>query len=89
MKGSQPIIMALARGLMDKMEPGIRQAVEQERLLIITPFEKQVIRVTEETAYIRNKMMIELADSITLGHATEGGKLDLLLKETGEKVIHI
>lgn len=61
-KGSQPTIMALARGLMDNIEPGIKQAADQGRLLIITPFEKQVSRVTEETAYVRNKMMIDLAD---------------------------
>jgi hypothetical protein len=34
-------------------------------------------------------MMIVLADTIVLGHASKGEKLELLLKETGKKVIKL
>jgi len=49
-------------------------------LFIITPFEKTIKRVTEQTAATRNKKMINLADSISVGFASAGGQLEELLK---------
>lgn len=72
LKGKQPIIIALARGLKEKLEPEFQKPLEQGRLLIITPFDKKVKRVTEQTAATRNKMMIELADNITVGYTSVG-----------------
>ncbi len=87
LKGKQPIIVALARGLKEKLEPEFQKPMEQGRLLILTPFADKVKRVTEQTAATRNKMMIELADSITIGYASSGGQLEQLLTET-KKTIH-
>jgi len=84
LKGSQPIIVALARGLKEKLEPEFEKPLEQGRLLIISPFEKSVKRVTEQTAETRNKMMLDLADNITVGYANKGGNLEKLLKETAK-----
>ena len=89
LKGNQPIIIALARGLKEKNEPELVKSVEEGRILIISPFDKSVKRVTEQTAEIRNKMMIELADKITVGYASEGGKLELLLKTTEKEIIRL
>lgn len=89
LKGHQPIILAMARGLKEKLEPEIEKPLAQGRLLIITPFVKTIKRVTEQTAEIRNKMMIELADNITAGYASEGGKLETLLKITEKPIIKI
>ena len=89
LKGNQPIIIALARGLKTRIEPEFKKPLEQGRLLIITPFDKSVKRVSEQTAEIRNKMMIELADSLTVGHASEGGKLESLLKTTNKEIIRL
>jgi hypothetical protein len=86
LKGHQPIILVLARGLKEKLEPEFEKPLGQGRLLIITPFDKSKKRVTEQTAEIRNKMMIELADSITIGYASEGGKLEALLKTTEKPI---
>ena len=60
----------------EKIEPEFQKPLEQGRLLIITPFDKKVKRVTEQTAATRNKMMIELADNITVGYASIGGQLE-------------
>ena len=87
LKGSQPIIIALARGLKEKIEPEFHEPLAQGRLLIITPFDKNIERVTEQTATIRNNMMIEIADSIMVGHVSKGGKLDMLLHNTNFKCI--
>ncbi len=87
LKGNQPIIIALARGLKVKIEPELIKPMAQGRILIISPFDVQVKRVTEQTAEIRNAMMIQLADEVTVGYASAGGKLENLLKTT-DKTIH-
>lgn len=79
LKGKQPIIIALARGLKEKLEPELQKPMEEGRLLIITPFEEKIKRVSEKTAATRNKMMIELADKITVGYASETGNLEMQL----------
>jgi hypothetical protein len=86
LKGKQPIIIALARGLKQKVEPIFEEPLAQGRLLFITPFQKAVKRVTAQTASTRNKMMIELADQITIGYASKDGQLSKLLANT-EKAI--
>lgn len=63
--------------------------MEQGRLLIITPFDKKVKRVSEQTAATRNKMMIKLADNITVGCASSGGQLEKLLKLKDKKIDQI
>jgi predicted Rossmann fold nucleotide-binding protein DprA/Smf involved in DNA uptake len=86
LKGSQPIIVALARGLKEKLEPEFKAPLAQGRLLIISPFEKNIKRANAATAQTRNKMMIKLADSITIGYSSAGGNLEKLLNEVKEEV---
>lgn len=89
LKGKQPIIVCLARGLKQKPELELQKPLDEGRLLIITPFDKDVKRVSEQTAETRNKMMIELADTITVGYASEGGKLERLLTMIEKNVIRL
>jgi predicted Rossmann fold nucleotide-binding protein DprA/Smf involved in DNA uptake len=89
LKGKQPVIIALARGFKKRLEPELQTAIQEKRLLLITPFEEEVKRVTVKTAEVRNKMMIELAENITIGYASEGGKLESLLKTTEKKIIKL
>ena len=89
LKGKQPIIIALARGLKNSLEPELQKPMEQGRLLIITPFEKKVKRITEKTAIIRNKMMIEIADTITIGYKSTSGKVEKLLSKTTKEVNYL
>jgi hypothetical protein len=71
------------------LEPELQKSIEAGRLLIITPFDKSTKRVTEQTAEIRNKMMIELANNLTVGYASAGGQLEKLLLLTNKPVIRI
>lgn len=89
LKGKQPIIIALARGLKEKLKPELQKPMDDGRLLIISPFEKNVKRVTEQTAITRNRMMIELADNIIIGYASAGGQLEELIEQTDKKIIQI
>lgn len=87
LKGAQPIILALARGLKVRIEPELKQPLEQGRLLIISPFESSVKRVTAQTANIRNRMMIEMADEVVIGHASSNGQLEAIINNCKEKEI--
>lgn len=89
LKGRQPIIVALARGMKEKIDEEFRKPVEQGRLLIITPFEKKIKRVTEETAAIRNKFMIELADEVVVGFISKGGMLQKAIEESNKHIKYI
>ncbi len=86
LKGKQPIIIALARGMKEKLEPELLKPLEQGRLLIITPFDNKIKRVTEQTAAIRNQMMLDLADFVTVGFVNTGGQLEELLRRSVKPV---
>lgn len=79
LRGKQPLILVLARGMKARWEPEIVEAVEENRLLVISPFEDNVKRVTRFTARKKNKTIIEMSDSIVVGYATENGQLAELL----------
>lgn len=88
--GTQPVIMALARGMKIKFEPEIKKEIDKGRLLVITPFEKEVKRVTAETAEARNRFMIELADEVVLGFASKAGMLErITCKITDKRITRI
>lgn len=88
--GTQPVIMALARGMKEKINRDLKAAVAVGRLLIVTPFESSVKRVTSVTAEERNRFMIELADEVVIGYAGKGGMLVRLVAEVkGKKIIMI
>ena len=89
LKGKQPIILALARGIKEELEPEFEKPIELGRLLIITPFDKTIKRVTEQTAKTRNKLMTELADNITVGFASAGGQLEKLLQDIEKPIKRI
>ncbi|WP_435550178.1 hypothetical protein [Desulfobacterium sp. N47] len=85
--GTQPVIMALARGMKKKTEPELKRAIDAGRLLIVTPFDNSVKRVTAETAEKRNRFMIELANEAVVGYAGEGGMIERLVKEVKDKKV--
>lgn len=89
LKGTQPIILVLARGMKKRMELEIEIAVSQNRLLIISTFEKEIKRVTQKTAQIRNKLMLELADNIIVGFVSKGGMLEELIKATNKEINYL
>lgn len=81
LKGTQPIIIALARGLKKRLEPELKDALDKNRLLLITPFSEKVKRVTSETANQRNRLMAEMADEIFVAYALPGGNIEKLITD--------
>ena len=89
LKGKQPVIIVLARGLKKRLEPEFAKALSTNRLLIVTPFNESVRRASQETANKRNELMIQLADEIVIAYAQPGGNVERLLMKSlpkGKKV---
>jgi len=88
-KGNQPIIMVLARGMKKQFDPVIQKMLDENRLLIMSPFDSKVIRVTKETADLRNTVMIEIADEIVVGYAQPNGSIFPLLQNQKKPITNI
>ena len=73
----------------EQIEPAFKIPMEEGRLLIVTPFGADIKRVSSKTAQIRNKMMVELADKITVGYASKSGQLEELLSTTKKTTQYI
>lgn len=89
LKGNQPIILVLARGLKKRVEPELAEAIARARLLIITPFRSSIVRVTQETANERNDFMAEISDELFVAYAQPNGNVyQLMIKwlKKGKKV---
>jgi predicted Rossmann fold nucleotide-binding protein DprA/Smf involved in DNA uptake len=78
LKGTQPIIMVLARGMKTRWEKEIMDEVNKKRLLIISPFSNSVKRPTEKTALKRNNYIISIADEMYIPYSQKDGNLEKL-----------
>ena len=89
LQGKQPIIIALARGLKKRIEPELQDAFSSGRILMVSIFPETLTRPTSETAVQRNRMMLEMADSVVFGFVSETGNLAKLKVEySNKKEIH-
>jgi hypothetical protein len=89
LKGHQPIIVALARGLKTNLEPEFEKIIHQGRLLIISPFNSTVRRVSVQTANARNQLMVNLADAITVGYMGNNSSLTPIISGINKPVIYL
>lgn len=87
LKGTQPIILVLARCMKKRWSVEIKKALAAGRLLIVSPFSSDVKRVTSETAMIRNKKIIELTDEVYIPYATKEGQLEKLVNQNKNKIL--
>ncbi|MBV6443659.1 MAG: DNA-binding protein [Haliscomenobacteraceae bacterium CHB4] len=87
LKGRQPVVLALARGMKQQWEPVLQKALDEGRLLIISPFAEKTRRASADTAAARNDMMIHLAGQVVVGYADPNGILTRRLGLEREKVV--
>jgi len=85
LKGRQPIIIAMAKGL-KSLDTEWNDPIAAGRLLVISRYADSVSRPCESKCYQRNRMMMELADEIVIAHASAGGNLERLSSEYHEKI---
>lgn len=82
LRGPQPVVVCPARGIEDmRPPPAWREAVAQERLLILSPFEARLRRSTTALAETRNRFVAALADEVFIAHAAAGGKTEAFARE--------
>ena len=85
LKGNQPIIMVLARQMYKAVPMDLKEALEQNRLLIIST--SQAVRQSRATALARNRYVCEMADEIMLVGAAEGNSLFELTEQYKGKIM--
>ncbi|HAF14166.1 MAG TPA: hypothetical protein DCK99_10815 [Blastocatellia bacterium] len=79
LRGPQRIVICPARGLDPfQLPPDWQQKFTRDELLIISPFDSSIRRPTKETAEIRTRLVLSLAQSKTIIHASPGGFLSRL-----------
>jgi len=87
LKGTQPIIIALARGIYKKTPTNLKPHIDSGRLLIISQFQPNVLRASRAIAYKRNRLIIDLADSVVIAHVYSGGMIERLIGDCGKDVM--
>ena len=85
LKGNQPIIMVLARQMYKAVPMDLKEALEQNRLLIIST--SQAVRQSRATALARNRYVCEMADEIMVVGAAEGNSLFELTEQYKKKIV--
>ena len=79
LRGRQPVIVCLARGLPGMRPPADwKEPLAGDRLLVLSQFPASARRVTKELAVRRNQLAAALADEIVFAHIAPGGHLDEL-----------
>jgi len=81
LKGEQPLVVVLPRGLKKRWDKKWIENAEKGRLLIVSPFDQEVTRVTRETAIKKNETILSLSEQITIGYKSPNGQLDKLLAD--------
>lgn len=79
--GKQPIIIVLSRGMIKRIDTKLKEALNENRLLIISPFPDNSTRPSQYKAQKRNRLMLDLADEIVIGYATKNGLLSSLINQ--------
>ena len=82
LRGKQPVVMALARGLGALRLPAPhRKALDDGRLTIISPYPATVKRATADLAQQRNRLVAAFADDFVFASISPGGSLSRLAEE--------
>ena len=84
LRASHPAIWCLARGLYRQVPSkpvDCRSAVAAGRLVVVTPFDDNVRRITQETAAARNRFVAGMADAVVVAHAAPGSKMEAICRD--------
>lgn len=75
--GDSVIVICPARGIQNMRVPADwKKPLEQQRLLIVSPFAENQSRATQEMAAIRNQLVAALAQQVFIAYAEPGGKTE-------------
>ena len=85
-KGTQPIILVLARGMLKRFDKKILQMIDENRLLIISPFDIEFKQSTIKTAIKRNEFISEISDKIFIPFVNDKSTLKYIFERYRDKV---
>lgn len=71
-----PVILVLAETFPEYWPSEMMEAFAEQRLLVVTHCDATVHRVSRQSAFDRNEVMLSIADDIVIGYASEGGNID-------------
>lgn len=83
LKAKCPVILVLARSMYKVIPAELKEAMEEERLLIISV--SNAVRQSKATAYARNKYICEIADHILFVGVGEKSSLYKLILDYKDK----
>lgn len=82
LRGTGRIIICPARGLEGiRMRPELKAAIDQGRMLFLSPFKAQRRRATAQMAVYRNLFVAAVADAIFVAHARPTGRTEQFCRE--------
>ncbi|MBI1182719.1 DNA-binding protein [bacterium] len=82
LKGSQPLILVLARGMKSVWSSEVLDQIKAGRLLVIAPFDKNVKRISKETSKKRNALLVSLSAELVIGYLSTNSDLKTLISES-------
>lgn len=75
LRGDQPVVLCPAKGLARlRIAQTAQRALEERRLLVLSPFDKNIRRTIAAQDVGRNDLVAALADVVWVPHAAPGGK---------------
>ena len=81
-RGDQPVVICPARGIDNMRIPrDWRPALDDGRLLILSPFPASIKRPTAALAARRNEFVADLAQSLLIIHAASGSNTESLAQQ--------
>ena len=78
-EGGPPIVMVLARGMWRSVPAEYREAIDEGRMLVVSPFPQGVVRVSKETAEKRNGWILDRCDEAVFASLDPVGSLARLV----------
>ena len=85
LRGSQPLVVCPARGIDNMRIPREwRPALDEGRLLVLSPFPSTARRPTVELAAQRNDLVADLAQRVFIAHAAPGSKTEAFARKLAE-----
>ncbi|MGL5317567.1 MAG: hypothetical protein ACRC9Q_02535 [Bacteroidales bacterium] len=88
-ESKRPLIIVLARGIPDHFHSDMQDAIKDQNLLIISPFEKENTQITGYRSMMRNRFILETAHRITIGYVRKNGLLEELLEDKNFQLLMV
>jgi predicted Rossmann fold nucleotide-binding protein DprA/Smf involved in DNA uptake len=79
LKGKQPLILVLARSMKNRWSSAIKNALMEDRLLIVSPFQENAIRVTSLKAEKRNRLILSMSGETYVPYYQPNGMLSRII----------